>query len=72
MLVSGCSHIHNYALFDDEIATLIEESETRFVAELPREIVLFENVAFGLGLPLRKYLKEDQFLKGKFKTINYL
>lgn len=65
IFVSGCSHLHNKPLFDDEIATLIDESELRFVAELAQEIVLFENVALGLGLPLRKYLKEDKLLKGK-------
>lgn len=65
VLLSGCSHLNSTYLADDEIATLIEESKKQYVEELSLEIAIFDNVAFGLGLPLRKYLNENKFLNGK-------
>ena len=65
VLVSGCSHLNNISLSDDEIETLIKNSKKQYVEELSQEIAIFDNVAFGLGLPLRKYLNDDQNVKGK-------
>lgn len=65
LLMSGCSHLNNTSPSHEEIAALIEKSEPQYVEELSREIAIFQNVAFGLGLPLRKYLNEEQNVKGK-------
>jgi len=65
LLVSGCSHLDNVPLSDSKIDALIKESESQYVEELSQEIAIFDNVAFGLGLPLRKYLSENQNVKGK-------
>lgn len=65
LLVSGCSYLDNTPPAHEEIKSLIEKSESQYVEELSREIAIFENVAFGLGLPLRRYLNEEQNVKGK-------
>ena len=65
VLVGGCSHLSNKSLSDDEIATQIEKSKKQYVEELSQEIAIFDNVAFGLGLPLRRYLNEDKNVTGK-------
>lgn len=66
MLVSGCSHLNNnISLSDEEIETLIKKSKKQYVEELSQEIAVFDNVAFGLGLPLRTYLNKEQTVTGK-------
>ena len=65
VFVGGCSHLSNKSLSDDEIATQIEKSKKQYVEELSQEIAIFDNVAFGLGLPLRRYLNEDKNVTGK-------
>ena len=65
LLMSGCAHINNTSPTHEDIKALIAKSESQYVEELSREIAIFENVAFGLGLPLRRYLNEEQNVKGK-------
>ena len=65
VLVSGCSHVNNVSLTDDDVKTLAEKSKAQYVEELSQEIAIFDNVAFGLGLPLRKYLNREQVVDGK-------
>lgn len=65
LLVSGCSHFHNDPLSSKETESLVEKSTKHYVEELSQEIAVFENVAVGLGLPLRRYLNEEQNVKGK-------
>ena len=65
VLMSGCSHFNNVSLTDDDVETLAEKSKKQYVEELSQEIAIFDNVAFGLGLPLRKYLNRDQVVNGK-------
>lgn len=65
VLVSGCAQINNNSISDDERETLIEKSQKQYVAELSQEIAIFDNVAFGLGLPLRRYLNKEQTVAGK-------
>lgn len=65
ILFSGCSHFYHAGLSDDEIAFLATKSYKPHVTELSREITVFENVAFGLGLPLRAYLNEVENVDGK-------
>ena len=65
LLISGCSHLNNSSPAHEEIKSLIKKSESQYVEELSREIAIFDNVAFGLGLPLRRYLNEEQNVKGK-------
>jgi methylase of polypeptide subunit release factors len=64
-LVSGCSSLNNAPLSHEELETLIENSQARYVAEISGEIVIFDNVGFGLGLPLRSYLGQKQNVNGK-------
>lgn len=65
VLVSGCSHLNNGSLSHDEIKMLIEESEKQYVDELSQKIAIFDEVAFGLGRPLRSYLNQEKIVKGK-------
>ena len=65
LFVSGCTLLGNHYISDEEKLALIEDAEKQYVQELSKDITLFKNVAFGLGLPLRKYLNEDQHIKGK-------
>ena len=65
LLMSGCAQINNTSPTHEDIQALIEKSESQYVEELSQEITIFENVAFGLGLPLRRYLNEEQNVKGK-------
>jgi len=65
MILNGCSHLSNASLSNEEINKLIEKSKKQLVEELSREIAIFDEVAFGLGLPLRKYLNNEQTVKGK-------
>ena len=66
VLVSGCSHLNINPLSDDEIETQFEYSKKHYVTELAQDIAVFENVAIGLGLPLRKYLEEDRSIEQVF------
>ena len=63
--VSACAHIEQPALSVSEIQVLVKNSKQHYVEELSREIVVFDNVAVGLGLPLRNYLNVEQTVKGK-------
>jgi methylase of polypeptide subunit release factors len=65
LLISGCSHLNNSSPSHEEIESLVKKSESQYVEELSREIAIFDNVAFGLGLPLRKFLNDEQVVKGK-------
>ena len=65
LLVSACSHLASDPVSDNELDVLIKKSRILYVEELSREIVIFDDVAFGLGIPLRKYLNDDQAVNGK-------
>lgn len=65
VFVSACVHIEQSALSVSEIQVLAKNSKQHYVEELSREIAVFDNVAVGLGLPLRRYLNIEQSLKGK-------
>lgn len=65
LLLSACSHTGKSVPSKEEFDKLINASSTQYVEELSREIAVFENVAFGLGLPLRKYLNDHQIANGK-------
>jgi methylase of polypeptide subunit release factors len=65
LIVSGCSSLNTISLSAEEKERLVREANTHYVEELSREIAVFENVAVGLGLPLRKYLNENRAVKGK-------
>ncbi|WP_455202569.1 50S ribosomal protein L11 methyltransferase [Kaarinaea lacus] len=64
-LMTGCTLLNNSSLSDDEINTLIQTSKKQYVKQLSREVAVFDNVAFGLGLPLRNYLNNERIVKGK-------
>lgn len=64
-LVNACVHINDASLTANEIDSLIKTSKTQYVRELSAEMAIFSQVAFGLGLPLRKYLNNRQQVKGK-------
>lgn len=65
MLVNACSHLNTGTISDDELETLVKTSRKQYVKELSRDVTIFNNVAFGLGLPLRRYLNNEQVVKGK-------
>lgn len=65
VLGSACSQMHNPSLSRTDIDVLVESSRKEYVLELSREIAVFDNVGFGLGLPLREYLNNQQVVKGK-------
>lgn len=65
VLVSACSNLYTTSIPNDEFDTLIKTSRKQYVEELSREVVIFNNVAFGLGLPLRRYLSDNQVVTGK-------
>lgn len=64
LLVCGCTG-KNVSLTPDEINWLVEKSYRPYVDELSHDIAIFENVAFGLGLPLRTYLSKVENVQGK-------
>jgi len=65
VLVSNCAQPTARTLTADEINAQISQSEQRYVEELSRDLSIFNNVAFGLGLPLRKFLSEKNNVEGK-------
>lgn len=64
-LVNACVHTDDASLTTNEIDALIETSKKQYVQELSAEVAIFSQVAFGLGLPLRNYLNNEQRVKGK-------
>jgi len=50
---------------ENDTQQLVETSRKLYVPELSGEVVIFDNVAFGLGLPLRNYLSNEQAVSGK-------
>jgi methylase of polypeptide subunit release factors len=64
-LVTGCATSNTVSLPVTEKSTLIKNAKKQYVNELSYEIAVFDEVAFGLGLPLRQYLKETRNVKGK-------
>ncbi len=65
VLLSACSQLTNIPLSPDEIKNQIDNSQKQYVHELGQEISIFDEVAAGLGLPLRKYLSNEQAVNGK-------
>ena len=65
LFLSACSSLTPYPVSDKELEDLIKTSRILYVPELSREIAIFNDVAFGLGIPLRKYLSDDQTVVGK-------
>ena len=65
ILLAGCSAATNVPLTKDEIQALKKEAKNRYIEELSREIAVFDDVAYGLGLPLRSYLQKSPNVAGK-------
>ena len=65
VLLCACSQLANIPLSPDEIKNQIDNSQKQYVQELGQEIAIFDEVAAGLGLPLRQYLSNEQSVNGK-------
>lgn len=65
LLLSACAHQNNIVLSNADLAVLAAESKTHYVKEISQDIAVFNHVAIGLGLPLRKYLNNGQIVQGK-------
>lgn len=65
VIVNACSHLNTSAISENELEALIKTSNKQYVEELSQDVAIFDNVAFGLGLPLRRYLDDEQAVKGK-------
>ena len=65
ILVVGCAGSVTSSLSHTEKEALLQNSRQEFVEELSDNVVVFNSVAIGLGLPLRKYLDETASLQGK-------
>lgn len=65
VLLSACAHTEHSVLSQDEIQFLIDNSSKHYVEQLSSDISVFNNVAAGLGLPLRRYLNEANTVNGK-------
>jgi SAM-dependent methyltransferase len=65
ILLSGCSNTN--LIFSPANDTLAPDKLVRkaYVPELSGEVAVFDEVAIGLGLPLRQYLNYTQAVKGK-------
>jgi len=64
-VISSCAQLAVKSLPPDEIEVQIRQSKQHYVEELSRDISIFDNVAFGLGLPLRKFLSDKKNVDGK-------
>lgn len=64
-LVAGCATSTSSSLSHAEKTALLENSRQEYVEELSGNVVVFNSVAIGLGLPLRRYLENTADLQGK-------
>ena len=65
IFLNACSHTSAGIASHAESAPLANTTQKQYVAELSQDIEIFDTVAFGLGLPLRKYLNDTQAVNGK-------
>jgi len=64
-VVSACSHTSAGVVSHVESVPSANTTQKQYVEELSQDIEIFDTVAFGLGLPLRKYLNDTQVVNGK-------
>jgi methylase of polypeptide subunit release factors len=65
ILLGGCSATNPVSSPASDTLTLEKPVRKAYIPELSGEVAVFDEVAIGLGLPLRKYLNDTQTVKGK-------